>query len=791
MSARSRLVSISTAATLLAGFSLSPLLAGWGWVLPVIAVVVVPVAVCEAARRVGLARPFVPLAGLLALLVWLVVTTAGDFAPYGVVPSPGAIARLVEVMHEGFRAVDRYTAPVSANRGIMLLTTGGMGLVALAVDTIAVTLRRPALAGLPLLALYGIPAGLAPHGVPWSAFALGAGGYLFLLLSESGERVLRWGRPLESKATGDEPSPLLALGRRVGAGAVTLAIAVPVFVPGLNGGALNLGSGTGIGGNGNGGGSLRTAVNPVVTLKDDLVRKDKRPILHFTSTARSPYIRLVVLDNYDGVTWSPRTLRGLKSNPKKSITAPWYGLENLASTVKATTTISIEKNFSSVWLPMTYPATKLHDAAGSWVYDPDTLNTYSKNRDASGLTYSVDSLDANLTKADLVKLAANPPNTYRPDARYIETPKVSTRIVELASKITTGKTTDYDRAVALQNYLHTNYRYSVKAPGGTGEEQLEQFLLYDRAGFCTHFATAMAVMARTLGIPSRVAVGFLPGADDGKVDKKTGLHEHLVTTAETHAWPELYFAGAGWLRFEPTPGNGTIGPAYAPNTAPFVPTGQLPQVAGSGGASVGPSTGAGAGSSAKDPHEKPVDASAASTGSGHHVDIPWRLLVLVPALLLLALLPAVWRSAVRRRRWAAATTPALLVAAAWAELGDSLVDRRHRLDDRETPRQLAARIGEAALAPSSTAALQRIAHHEERRRYARGVGDVSGVRSDLAVVLEGLDATAGRLDRLRSTWLPASSVSALHVLGGWFADLFDGIDRALARARSRLIPRRS
>jgi hypothetical protein len=108
-------------------------------------------------------------------------------------------------------------------------------------------------------------------------------------------------------------------------------------------------------------------------------------------------------------------------------------------------------------------------------------------------------------------------------------------------------TTDADRAVALQSWFRSGaFVYDVTASPARSSDKVWDFL-ESRHGYCVHFATAMAVMARQIGIPSRVAVGFLPGTEHD------GWYE--VTGGQAHAWPELWFDSVGWVRFEPTPGS--------------------------------------------------------------------------------------------------------------------------------------------------------------------------------------------------------------------------------------------
>ena len=136
------------------------------------------------------------------------------------------------------------------------------------------------------------------------------------------------------------------------------------------------------------------------------------------------------------------------------------------------------------------------------------------------------------------------------------TPWVPATVVAAAQEVAGDAATSWDRALALQNWFRTSggFVYSEEAPveggyDGSGLDVLGEFL-DQRSGYCVHFASAMAVMSRLLGIPARVAVGFQPGTPETLDD---GTVRWTVTTHDLHAWPELYFEGVGWLRFEPTP----------------------------------------------------------------------------------------------------------------------------------------------------------------------------------------------------------------------------------------------
>ena len=136
---------------------------------------------------------------------------------------------------------------------------------------------------------------------------------------------------------------------------------------------------------------------------------------------------------------------------------------------------------------------------------------------------------------------------------------VPASIVDTARDVTASAPTDYDKALALQEFLRNgDFRYSETAPvaddyDGNGLDVVATFL-ERKAGYCVHFASAMAVMARTIDIPSRIAVGYAPGRVTGIKDGET---VYANTSDDLHAWTELFFEGAGWVRFDPTTSIGT------------------------------------------------------------------------------------------------------------------------------------------------------------------------------------------------------------------------------------------
>jgi hypothetical protein len=127
-------------------------------------------------------------------------------------------------------------------------------------------------------------------------------------------------------------------------------------------------------------------------------------------------------------------------------------------------------------------------------------------------------------------------------------PPISDRVAALAESIVEGAPTDYDKAARLERFLLLNYPYDLNVkPLPPGRDAVDFFLFEQQAGYCSQFATAMAVMARQVGLPARVAAGYLPGV----INPMIGAH--TVRVGDAHAWVEIHFQKYGWVAFDPTP----------------------------------------------------------------------------------------------------------------------------------------------------------------------------------------------------------------------------------------------
>jgi transglutaminase-like putative cysteine protease len=164
---------------------------------------------------------------------------------------------------------------------------------------------------------------------------------------------------------------------------------------------------------------------------------------------------------------------------------------------------------------------------------------------ASGRRYQVLSL-APAADESVLRAAGN---DYPADvaALYLALPSTLPERVELlAQEVTSEAETSYDQALALEAFLR-GFAYDLEiGPPPAGRDVIDYFLFDAQAGYCDYYASAMVVMARSLGIPARLAVGYATG------DYGANERAFVVRESDAHSWPELYFPGVGWVRFEPT-----------------------------------------------------------------------------------------------------------------------------------------------------------------------------------------------------------------------------------------------
>jgi hypothetical protein len=751
LSAYGALATIATSMSLVSVFSSS------AWMLPVIGGIVLVAGCCALVRMSPLPSAFEPIIAAIAVLLLLTGLYAHSVAHLAIFPGRAALRRLGDVARGGFTEVRQLPTPAPAHHGLVMLTVIGVAAIALVVDLMCVTLRRAALAGLPLLALFTVCAATGHHGVSILSFIVAAVGYLWLLYADNRDKVARWGaaigsgsraRPASAWSTDAASAPPPAsLGRQVGAVAISLGVVVPLLIPGLHTG-INKHSTSGAG-SGDGSGSVQT-FDPIVRVGADLRSLPTAPVVRYrTTTARPGYLRLTSLDQFNGRSFvegqltAPATATAGASLPIDPPLPPNSGPQ-------VTTSYVMADKQAYYWLPV--QATAIGVQVGDqWRYDPKSATIFSAATTTAGIRYTERSVPVTPSANQLASVP-KPPVGLDVDLTLPET--VSPQVKALEKRITAGAKSPYAAAVAIEDYLTgPTFRYDTSIPQDNGPDPLGDFLFHTHRGFCQQFATAMTVMARQHGIPARVAVGFTRG-----IQQPDG--SWLVTTRDAHAWPELWFQGYGWLPFEPTPrGDGqAVTPSYA--------TGKVSN--GSHG-----NDNRNAGKDSKSTAQKKNQAHIPDAGNRsstfnpravhrphHHHTATAVVLWLLLALAVLLLVPGVTRVITRRRRYRQMTDPATAPAAAWAELRDVAIDLWAPWNDGRSPRQTASTLAAHIDAtPSTLDALRSLARVEEESRYAPAV-QLNGAnpRADLRVIHDALAATRSGTRRASAKLFPRSAL---------------------------------
>jgi transglutaminase-like putative cysteine protease len=787
-----RLTITAALATAAASTGLFLLIIGGTWFWGGLGAIIV-VAVIGSLTRLRVLPPLVCLLATLGgLLLYLNLVYEAKSSFLHLFPTGASLAALWRLGVQGLNDTQRYASPVPPLHGIVLLATAGIGLVAVLTDLTAVRLRRVALAGLPLLVLFIVPvaSGAGKNGVGDAiVFCLGMAGYLALLSADGRERLRLWGRlvtpwtpaPDEPEGLGGGPSTraLAASGRRIGLAAVALALFVPVLVPSLQAHKIFPSDhhGPGFGpGSGHGG----TTLSPLVQMNHQLNEAKPSVVLTYHTTDPNPqYLQMFVLGTLTDTSWKLSLGKGVRVDG--TATLPQVPGRPTGRWPTATTTIHVRGNAlaGEDFLPAPYAPRELN-AQGSWDADPGTLMLYTPSQSLDGLQYSVRSVDV-----EPQQLAAGPlpPGSME---QYLSMPKSYRSLRPLARRIVKGATGPGAEAQTLENYFRApgRFTYSLAPPlAPAGENAVKYFLKSSKSGYCQQFAFAMAVLARLLGIPSRVVVGYTAGT-------RTGPGNYVVKTSDAHAWPELYFQGLGWLRYEPTPsgtgiGQGTaIPPTYtAAGSAGTSRDSHTSQNHGGGSAGAVPKQGSPLGHKAGFAEGGPGAAAAKKGHSGPPV-----LLFALAALLLIGLItPRVTRSLTRRRRWLTARTDAARAHAAWSELLDDLTDYGIRHGPGETPRTVEKRVARRLrLAEPDREALLRITQAEERASYARAPGPSGTLAADVAKVRGAISASVTSGSRWRARLLPASAAERARQALSHALDVFGWLEVATGRARRRL-----
>jgi transglutaminase-like putative cysteine protease len=690
---------LTAVATCTALGAMSGLLAGGTWVLRAV------LAVAGAALVVGGTRSLTR-STWLPSLVGLVVGAYALLAFYATPPGgnpllvgPGTVQHAGQLVQQAAQLIETSVVPMAVWPPVELILVAAAVLVFLAADLLAVGCGMPALTGIAYVAVW-TPAVVL--GFPGSTWALAATGFCYLLLLALAQP------PVSRDRSGRRAGVVLA--GAAGLVAVTLAAgpavsAVPVWswvdLPDVGTGAV---------------GPVRLADD--LDLRESLRDQSSQVVLTYTvervdddgdgpaaTASLIGPLRSFTLRDFDGRSWQREPGADLTEWDADGLLASDPSLIGAAPDASRGTLTDVDVSIGALReqrLPVsTFPRTVQID--GPWTYDPARDEVVSRDRTEAGGRYDMVVEVPDLSPDMLRAASGDVPEEVQ---GYLDVPDTehADDLRALAAELTADAPTAYDQALALQTYFRdgTQFRYDTSIDPGGSDDAVWDFL-QSRRGYCVQFATSMTVLARTLGIPARLGVGFLPG--ELGTDRS-----YRVTGADAHAWPELYFPGTGWVRFEPTPAVQTGPPpawsnpfsASAPTTAPTAATPRATSSPSTAATTAAPQDQGGLPGVVADPRTRGP-------------------LIAVVGLLVVAAGVAA-ALAVRRRRRPA---PGLAPEVAWRRLRDRLRRAGITWADSRTPRQAVAAVRAQVVArrgrplgPEADRALLALAGALERERYA-------------------------------------------------------------------------
>jgi transglutaminase-like putative cysteine protease len=275
--------------------------------------------------------------------------------------------------------------------------------------------------------------------------------------------------------------------------------------------------------------------------------------LQSASTIQLPtyYWRALTYDYYTSHGWSTTSYQTLDYGAKRpvypfdppfysvfehdvQIVGEWDGLLYAGGFLK-----SVDQDYKVAW------RVEPTDIGGFGTADAYAVTTLGRDYHVTVLrpVYTIERL----------RLASNAYPDWVTD-HYLQLPEgLPTRVVNLARALTDSAPTSYDKAIAIESYLRATYPYTLNVSLPPPTADVADYFLFDlRKGFCSYYATAMVVMARTIGIPARMVIGY----SSGNYDPENALY--VVTEANAHAWVEVYFPEYGWITFEPTAGTPAV-----------------------------------------------------------------------------------------------------------------------------------------------------------------------------------------------------------------------------------------
>lgn len=652
-------------------------------------VLAVGVAALFARRHLGVS--LLASAGALLLALGILVYPRTTWAG---VPTDDTIRAILGAMERVGERASAEVAPAPAFASLMTASVIAVWASATAAHALAIRSRSAVLPLLPpaaLLAFSGVVTDEGPRPGYVVAFLVVAFAVLF------GGALLRlrsWGPALGGRSGTGEGA---RWARWLGLAALGTALIVPGVLPGLEGGpVLRLNRP-----------AARVTISPIVDIRPSLLQRPAAD-LFTVQTDTSAYWRMVTLDRFNGRVW---TSSDVSARDGDLVEPP---VDFLAGNppqegIRIEQTIEIGE-LSSAWLPTAYRAVAvaIQGLAARW--DPATGILATDDEPDPGFRYRVTSIVPKPSPERLDRLdPRDAPTEARLTGLPIETPS---RIFAIAGDLTADAETPFRKLLAIQEHLR-QFTYDERAPAGHGIDDLLFFMEQSRRGYCEQFAGTMAVLARALGYPARVAVGFQAGDPDS-------AGRFRVTTGDVHAWPEVLFPEYGWMAFEPTPSRTNPTADYLTE----VPAGLAPGPGGPAGSLTDPlSVGTNAsqrealaGANHPVPPARPGPRTAADADRGFPLREVLMILLAGGAVAVLLTPPA--KAVARRAALVRARTPRRRAVAAFRLLESGAADVGLGREPGETPWEYLARLARALGLTSEH--LDRLTAITGRAMYAPG-----------------------------------------------------------------------
>jgi hypothetical protein len=648
-----------------------------------------------------------------------------------VIPTPETVRVLPGLLSTAVAEIAGGAAPLDAGLAVSMLIVGGTGLLTIIIGHLVLTARMPLLAATGLIAVWLIPPIALPADVDIMAFVLLASAILFLMRSDTRSREEPHGR--KSTATAGVPASAIAI---AAVAMVVTLVGVPMLTPPV----------ARVGSLANGGGP---GIDATLRLGADLRRPPEYEVMLVrTSAPTAQYLRDSTVSQFDGAVWAADRVRTVSLDRDEAFGA--VAVDDEIRLTEYVTTVEII-TLASPRLPVPYPAVEVSGLRGRWSAVPYNRTVLTEAGTAQGQSYEVVTVEPQPTLEQIRARSAGPlelsNGTTEPPA------DLPPMVGELATKVTAATSNDYDALVALQTWFRSSeFRYSLDAPveegfDGSGAEIVGQFL-EKREGYCIHFASAFALMARTLGMPSRVVQGYLPGSATGDAVERETVYS--VSSEQEHAWPEVLFEGIGWVAFEPTNSLG-VATSYSPAQS-------LPGVADDAAAA----TPAPSASSSRGPSLSAEEVEGGQSGGDVEATSvavnPLPALTLAVGILFALAIPAFIRELTRRRLLAAARSGD--AGAAWLAVQDAAIDLGIHVPASETARTFGTRLVQQHGAPA--AEMGHLIGAIERMSYAPGGGEVHRQRRPMAddaiAVRSAMLASADTPRRLLALLVPRSLI---------------------------------